>query len=733
MGGTCQVVFREGTPPASYSARGGRAKMLPVEDTQATNKLIGVLVDNIHPIYHLCIKKGLENLKRLYLTDELSDYAILNRVVFRATFHIQGLGVMALEKFGRYEIKSEVGRGGMATVYYAYDPNFEREVAIKVLPREFLHDPQFRERFNREAKTIALIEHPAIVPVYDFGEEDGQPYIVMRYMAGGSLSDKLKNGPLPVAQVIQMLSVLAPALDAAHAKGIIHRDLKPGNILFDQYANPYISDFGIARMTNAANATLTGTAVVGTPAYMSPEQIQGNKALDGRSDIYALGVILFQMLTGETPYRADTPASMMMAHLLEPVPQIHTANSNLPSAYDVVVDQAMAKDPTQRFSTAAEMATMLQAVASGKVIAPTDTTRFAQGSPGSYPPRAGVPSPVISAPTPTPAPGGLRYPAQEAPAQAQKRGMPVWVWVAGGIVILGMLGILVIGGFAALYALGRNHGPVATGTLASASSNMHTALPAVATLNLAQKATPLPVSRGHAATPTPEAASTETPGTTAASPTPPGSKTIGIDSLKNGLQTLISYKMNFKYVIAGKDDSGSPTTAVMQIGTEKITASGDYHYQLSGNAFANSGSGFEVYNVGKVTYMMVADSGSAPTCVNMTSLGNSPTDFTMVEPDSFIGPISNATLVGSGEIVNNVSADHYTINQTSIFNGLYKNGKGDVWIAQNGGYVVKLSMQATGKGTMTGQMITGTITWEYNVTSVNEVDSIDLPKECQGQ
>jgi serine/threonine-protein kinase len=177
---------------------------------------------------------------------------------------------MALEKFGRYEIKSEVGRGGMATVYYAYDPNFEREVAIKVLPPEFLHDPQFRVRFEREAKMVALIEHPAIVPVYDFGEEEGQPYIVMRYMAGGSLSDKLKKGALPVSQVIQMLSVLAPALDAAHAKGIIHRDLKPGNILFDQYDNPYISDFGIARLTNGANATITGSALVGTPAYMSP-------------------------------------------------------------------------------------------------------------------------------------------------------------------------------------------------------------------------------------------------------------------------------------------------------------------------------------------------------------------------------------------------------------------------------------------------------------------------------
>ena len=134
---------------------------------------------------------------------------------------------MSAQQFGRYIIKGELGRGGMATVFHAYDPRFERDVAIKVLPREFLHDPQFRVRFDREAKTIALIEHPAIVPVYDFGEEEGQPYIVMRYMSGGSMSERLAQGPLPINEVVNMINRLAPALDAAHSKGIIHRDLKP--------------------------------------------------------------------------------------------------------------------------------------------------------------------------------------------------------------------------------------------------------------------------------------------------------------------------------------------------------------------------------------------------------------------------------------------------------------------------------------------------------------------------
>src|SRR5512136_1127527 len=254
------------------------------------------------------------------------------------------------DKFGRYEIKSEIGRGGMATVFHAYDPRFERDVAIKVLPSQFLHDPQFRARFEREAKMIALLEHPAIVPVYDFGEENEQPFIVMRYMSGGSLSDRLQKGAFSLHEAAQIIERLAPALDAAHLKGVVHRDLKPGNILFDQYGNAFLSDFGIARLTQAGGSTLTGTAILGTPAYMSPEQVQGNKEIDGRSDIYALGVIFFQMLTGNVPYQSDTPAKVMMMHLLEPIPLLQNIKQEIPEEYQVVIKHAMAKDPDQRFS-----------------------------------------------------------------------------------------------------------------------------------------------------------------------------------------------------------------------------------------------------------------------------------------------------------------------------------------------------------------------------------------------
>jgi serine/threonine protein kinase len=264
------------------------------------------------------------------------------------------------ELIGRYQIISEIGRGGMAVVYHAYDPSFEREVAIKVLPHAFLHDAQFRARFDREAKTIAALEHPAIVPVYDFGEQDGQPFIVMRLMNGGSLADKLKHGPLSIKEATDIITRIAPALDAAHRKGIIHRDLKPGNILFDQYENAFISDFGIARLTEAG-ATLTGSIILGTPTYMSPEQVQGDEEIGDRSDIYSLGIIFYQMITGDPPYQATTPAKVMMMHILEPVPDLSDSKINITPEIKAVIETALAKEPEARFASVQAIADALQA------------------------------------------------------------------------------------------------------------------------------------------------------------------------------------------------------------------------------------------------------------------------------------------------------------------------------------------------------------------------------------
>ena len=269
---------------------------------------------------------------------------------------------MTPEQIGRYQVEGEIGRGGMATVFKAYDPRFERHVAIKVLPREFMHDPEFRARFNREAKTIATLEHPAIVPVYDYGEQDGLPYLVMRYMPGGSLSDRLENGPLFIEESAAILQRLGSALDRAHSQGIIHRDLKPGNVLFDQYGDAFLADFGIVQVSGSnSNLTASGS-LVGTPMYMSPEQVYGDKELDGRSDIYALGIILFQMLTGHLPYEADTPAKLMMKHILEPIPGLLTDRPDLPPEAEVIVSKALSKNREDRFDTASDFSAALSTI-----------------------------------------------------------------------------------------------------------------------------------------------------------------------------------------------------------------------------------------------------------------------------------------------------------------------------------------------------------------------------------
>lgn len=309
--------------------------------------------------------------------------------------------LMTPQTIGRYQIKSKLGQGGMASVYHAFDPAFQREVAVKVLPPEFLNDATFRARFEREARTIAALEHPAIVPVYDVGEEAGQPYLVMRYMPGGALTKRLKAGPLPIAEIAGITRRIGSALDEAHRQGVIHRDLKPGNILFDRYGEAYLSDFGIARPVESAG-TLTGLGgAIGTPGYMSPEQIQGVE-LDNRSDVYALGVMVFEMLTGHNPFKADTPAMTMVKQMTEALPPLRRLKPDVLPQVESVVQQATARERDNRTPTAAEVARLLAeaaaatARAANLMAAPQESPTAPQSPPDdtilSPPPRPRSPS-----------------------------------------------------------------------------------------------------------------------------------------------------------------------------------------------------------------------------------------------------------------------------------------------------------------------------------------------------
>lgn len=269
---------------------------------------------------------------------------------------------MSPDKVGRYKIKSELGRGGMATVYRAFDPISNREVAIKVLPRQLLTNLVTRARFKREFKMVASLEHPAIVPVYDVGgDDDQQPFFVMRYMSGGSLSDMIKKGKFSLRDAALIIERLASALDHAHSRGIIHRDIKPDNVLFDASNNPYLSDFGVAKATESL-VSATGQDVIGTPAYISPEQALGEN-VDRRADVYGLGAMLYEMLTGERPFGKDTVIGLALQHVNDPVPNILRVRPDLPGEVDVIVKTAMAKNRENRYPTALDLAHELNKVA----------------------------------------------------------------------------------------------------------------------------------------------------------------------------------------------------------------------------------------------------------------------------------------------------------------------------------------------------------------------------------
>ena len=275
----------------------------------------------------------------------------------------------------RFHDARRLGHGGMGDILLARDTVLDRDVVIKVLAERFAEDESIRKRFTREALAAArLSSAPNIVTIFDVGDADGRPFIVMEYLPGGSLDDRLRDGPVPPKQALEWLDQAARALDAAHAGGIVHRDVKPANLLLDADGNVHVADFGVARATGLDSLTVAGT-VVGTAGYLSPEQARGEPA-GPASDRYALGVLAFELLTGRRPFERDTTAAEAAAHVHEPVPSIHERNRRLPPALDRCFGRAMAKDPAQRFESSQAFVDALR-----DALADERTTRLAAPPP----------------------------------------------------------------------------------------------------------------------------------------------------------------------------------------------------------------------------------------------------------------------------------------------------------------------------------------------------------------
>ena len=347
-------------------------------------------------------------------------------------------------RLGRYQILELIGRGGMASVFRAHDPQLNRHVAVKVLPSFQAEDPTFVERFRQEAQAVARLSHPNIIQVHDFGDDKGFSYIVMEYLTGGTFSDRLRRS-LPLAEALDLLTPLAQALEYAHGEGIVHRDLKPANVLLDNAGRSKLSDFGLARLLEGSAGLTRADAVLGTPEYMAPEQALGRPA-DQKSDLYALGIIVYQMLLGQTPFRGETPSATLMAHIHQPVPLPTAIDPDFDLRLESILIRVLAKDPDDRYASPGELVQTLQSTAA-------EIEAELEAQPTLVEPLALAPPPVSEAektPTPpeaAPAPPVAAPVPPEAARDARKRGINITAMSIAFVVLLAA----VVGG---LFAVG---------------------------------------------------------------------------------------------------------------------------------------------------------------------------------------------------------------------------------------------------------------------------------------
>jgi serine/threonine protein kinase len=345
---------------------------------------------------------------------------------------------------GRYEVGEILGYGGMAEVHRGHDVRLGREVAIKILRSDLARDPTFQNRFRREAQAAAGLNHPAIVSVYDTGEDESDdgitPYIVMEFVEGRTLREILKTeGQLPAQRAMEITADVCAALDFSHRSGIVHRDIKPGNVMITEAGAVKVMDFGIARALADNAATVTATSsVIGTAQYLSPEQARG-ESVDARSDVYSTGCLLYELLTGHPPFTGDSPVAVAYQHVRENPQVPSSVHSAIPPALDSIVMKALAKNPLNRYQTAAEMRADLQRAIGGQAVEAESVMTDAERT--QY----------ISTARPVPSRPGPLTPVYDDEDESNRRGAVIWT-----AVVLALL--LVIGG-AAFYLLRKDNKP----------------------------------------------------------------------------------------------------------------------------------------------------------------------------------------------------------------------------------------------------------------------------------
>ena len=352
---------------------------------------------------------------------------------------------------GQYQIIEEIGRGGMAIVYKAYQPSLTRHVAIKVLPQQFSFDHEFVERFVREARGAAVLHHPNIITIHDVSEQDGIHYFVMEYLTGKTLDAVLGDKPMPLQRISRIMDQVADALDHAHSQGLIHRDIKPSNIIVDENRNDHVvlMDFGLVRAGQDSKLTKTGM-IVGTPEYMSPEQAQGEE-VDYRTDIYSLGVVLYRMLTGTAPFVRSTAAAVLLAHVAYDPPPTSQISPTVPKSVEAVVLKAMSKDCSLRYQSAGQLARDLRVAITGQMPA---GLKAASPARGTKPVSAAVRAPKTPPPTPKTSPSvasTVLVSAPAAPIVPRKAGGVSPLAIAG--LLLAVLAVFAVAGGVLIYAL----------------------------------------------------------------------------------------------------------------------------------------------------------------------------------------------------------------------------------------------------------------------------------------